>query len=262
MGDAAKLELADARVAIVMPAYNEADGIEEFLAEIQRTVAPRVGKLTLVVVDDCSTDETAQLLDALASSIPGLVSTRNAHNLGHGPTSLAAYRRGLETGAELVVHVDGDGQFIGDDVLAVVDALASGHAAVVGIREGRTDPWYRKALSRGLSAYLYVLAQVRPHDPNCPLRGYRRATLIGLLDDLPEQPMVPSVYLSVLERRRDVGLLNVPVHSRPRRGTTEAGSTWGTKRSVGLPPRRLVQFVGRAAWESVRTIPRLGRATS
>ena len=48
-------------VAVVMPVYNEADGIAEFLMEIDESLAG----VTVIVVDDCSTDMTVKIVESL-----------------------------------------------------------------------------------------------------------------------------------------------------------------------------------------------------
>jgi len=250
-----------ARVAVVMPAYNESDGIEEFLREVDEELSEHVGELTIVVVDDCSTDGTIGVVREAASALHSrVVCERNDRNRGHGPTAMTAYRRGLAEDPDLVVHVDGDGQFDAHDMVRVVRHLAAGADAVVGVRQGRTDPWYRSVLTTSLRAYLRVASGTKALDPNCPLRAYRVPTLELLLRSLPDDTMIPSVYLSVLEHRLDLDLVELPVRSRVRRGHSAMGTAWGRGRAA-VPPKRLLEFVAAAARESIVTIPRLGRGS-
>ncbi len=46
------------RVAIAIPAYNEAEGLPGFLEEVDRALSPLVDELRLVVIDDASGDGT------------------------------------------------------------------------------------------------------------------------------------------------------------------------------------------------------------
>jgi dolichol-phosphate mannosyltransferase len=253
------LVVETARVAIVMPAYNEADGIEEFLRELDKELAEHVGLLTIVVVDDCSTDGTLDVVRRTAASLRStVICEQNDRNRGHGPTAMAAYERGLAEQPDLVVHVDGDGQFEAFDIARVIRHLAAGADAVVGVRQGRTDPWYRSLLSTSLRVYLRAVARIKALDPNCPLRAYRAETLQRLLHSLPADTMIPSVYLSILEHRLRTDLVELPVRSRVRRGVAAIGTAWGPGRAA-IPPRRLIEFVVAAGRESLVTIPRLGR---
>ena len=55
-----------AHLAVVMPAYNEAEGIGGFIDEIRAAVAPLAERVTFIVADDRSTDPTAAVLSGIA----------------------------------------------------------------------------------------------------------------------------------------------------------------------------------------------------
>ena len=92
------------QVAVVIPAFNEADALPTFLAEIRASFADHSVPVTLIVIDDASTDETAAVALSFADVVPA------PRNRGHGPTALAAYSAGLASGAEVIVHVDSRGK--------------------------------------------------------------------------------------------------------------------------------------------------------
>src|SRR5436190_24354599 len=103
-------------IAIAIPAHNEAESLVEFLTEIDDALSGRAAGLTFVVVDDASSDDTSEATRKAAELVDGEVLLfRNEAQLGHGPTVLEAYRRAIDTGADLVLQVDGDGQFLGSD---------------------------------------------------------------------------------------------------------------------------------------------------
>lgn len=236
-------------VVVVMPAFNEADGIGDFIAELHRHLAPLASHLEIIVADDRSTDATASVVDALA--LPGVRAITQPRNRGHGPTALAAYRAGLETGAALIVHVDGDGQFRGEDLARVVAAAESTGADVVhGIRRGRTDPWFRRALTNALRVVAAPASGRAIPDINTPLRAYRPGPLTVLLDAIGADAEVPHVHFSLAEARGGFDVRYLAVRSLPRRGASETGTMWGTAAAQPLlPPKRLRRFVGRALVE-------------
>ena len=248
---------SSAALALAVPAYNEADGIEEFLTELDEALAGWNGPVTVFVVDDASRDDTRQVLDGLADSLAlDLVVETNAANSGHGPTVLRAYRLALDSSADVVLQVDGDGQF---DPVQCRDLFAAldGADVAAGVRTSRTDPWFRKVLSATVRLYLRVVFDVRRQDPNCPFRAYHRAALVKLIDEIEPDAMIPTIYLSVLESKLGLRTAEVPVRHRVRRGTTAQGTTWGARRRHILIPTRLVRFVGKAFKESVRFWVRL-----
>jgi dolichol-phosphate mannosyltransferase len=239
------------RLAVVMPAYNE-DGLPEFLDELESALTPVVDDLRFVVVDDCSTVPADHVLQRIsAARRMRLTVARNPTNLGHGPSALRAYRYGLESGADLILHVDGDGQFEGADVAELVTRVwqAPDVDGAVGLRTVRSDPWFRKVLTR--CARAVVAGAVGPvRDANTPLRVYRPAALRTLLTRVTSTAIVPHLQFSVLERRTRMVILEQAVTHRVRRGEDAVGTTWQRRRGPRqLPSRRLLAFSWSAASE-------------
>ena len=238
-------------VAVAIPAYNEAEGIGEFLAELDRALAPHVASLRLIVVDDASTDSTRAAVDSIRGELTAeLELVENPRNLGHGPSVLIGYGRGLESGADLVLQVDGDGQFLGSDLRRLLVLLLDEAHAVSGVRRFRQDPWFRMVMTSVLRTYVRRSFGVNARDPNCPLRGYEAPLLAGLLAELPEPCLIPNLYLTVVAARRGLALVEVDVSHRVRRGGSAQGTSWGRGRSP--VPLRLVRFSIRALIESRR----------
>jgi dolichol-phosphate mannosyltransferase len=238
-------------VAVAIPAYNEAAGIQGFLAEIDRALADHVGELRLVVVDDASTDDTRATLDELGPELQGTLDVvTNDTNLGHGPSLMQAFHSALSTNPDFVLQVDGDGQFHGSDLRRILVLLRDDAHAVSGVRRFRQDPWFRMIMTRLVRRYVGWAFSVRARDPNCPLRGYEAGVLRDLLESLPEACLVPNLYLTILASRRGIPLLEVDVSHRVRRGRTAVGSTWGSRGRSPIP-WRLVRFSLRALRESL-----------
>jgi glycosyltransferase involved in cell wall biosynthesis len=237
-------------IAVAIPAYNEADGIAGFLEEIDRALTPHVESLRFVVVDDASTDATTSVLEQLGPRLQGdLEVISNPANRGHGPSLMTAYRRSLESAPDYVLQVDGDGQFHGSDLRRILVLLVDDAHAVSGVRRFRQDPWFRMIMTRLVRAYVQSSFLVRGRDPNCPLRGYDAEVLRDLLSVLPDECLIPNLYLTVVASRRGLALLEVDVSHRVRRGTSIEGSTW--KRGGRSPiPWRLVRFSIAALRES------------
>ncbi len=239
-------------VALAIPAYNEADGIGEFLHELDRCLGAAGFDATFVVVNDRSTDETAAVLTTVGPALAGqLLAVTAESNRGHGPTAHDAYTRCLDTGAAFVLQVDGDGQFDGDDVVAVLRHAVEHDVATVGRRRTRLDPWFRRILTRAVRGYLRVGFRVASPDPNSPLRVYPRDVLTQLLPRVPADALIPNIYLTVLAHRSSSPPEYLTVTHRVRRGTEAQGTMWRSKRRTVLIPTRLLTFVRRAAAESL-----------
>ncbi len=236
-----------------MPAFNEGGGIRSFLAEIAECLDGVADRVEVIVVDDQSTDDTARVVGELALEFPlPLRVVLRESNSGHGPTALAAWRSGLATGASVVLHVDGDGQFLGPDLRRAVLALSTRPEldGVHGVRRARTDPWFRKVLTAAVAAFVALTTGSRVPDVNTPLRVYRADAIRRLVEAVPADALVPHVHFSLLERRLGLRIGHVEVTSIARRGDSENGTMWGAgERKPVLPPARLRRFVVSAARE-------------
>ena len=238
-------------VAVAIPAYNE-EGLPGFLAELDEALRPLARKVSFHVIDDASTTDMREKLKASAGSLSGQLNVGvNPENRGHGPTLMRAYAAALNSGAEMILQVDGDGQFRGEDVRLLLQEIVAGADVAIGVRQIRIDPWFRKLLSRSLRSYLRILTGVRSQDANCPFRIYRRTTLHALLGDVPAEALVPSVYLTVLSGTKGFAVAEVPVEHRVRRGIQAQGTMWGRRQRRLLVPKRLMVFVMAALRESL-----------
>lgn len=241
------------RIAVVMPAYNEAEGIAGFLQELDSAL--RAWNPHFIVVDDASLDDTSHAATAAAAEADlGLsVSVHvNAENQGHGPSTLTALRLGLASEPDAVVAIDGDGQFAGADVARVVHTLLNSDVEIVeGVRTERGDALYRQATSLVTQALVWSRCREWPKDANTPLRAYLPTILPSLLDRVPDDALTPNLIISALCRREGCSIAEVSVTSQPRRGSTSEGSTWGGRRS-SLPSRRFVRFCAQASRQWIR----------
>ena len=116
-------ELPDPLLSVVMPVFNEAATVEEI---IRRVLAVPL-RIELIVVDDCSTDGTRDLLARLQTEL-GFTLLLQPRNRGKG----AALRRGFEvvTG-DLVVIQDADLEYSPEEFPQLIELICDGRADVV-----------------------------------------------------------------------------------------------------------------------------------
>jgi hypothetical protein len=160
-----------------------------------------------------------------------------------------AYDLALDSGADFVLQVDGDGQFLGADLRRLLVLLEDGAPAVGGVRRFRQDPWFRMLMTRLVRVYISRMFGVPTRDANCPLRGYQADVLRRLLPGIPADAIIPNLYLTILSARRGVTMVEVDVIHRVRRGTSAQGSTWSSRRRSQVA-WRLISFSAKALRES------------
>ena len=241
-------------VAIAMPVYNEADGIQETLELLDDAFSLAGIKTELFIQNDVSTDGTLLVLEGLRNNLKMSVSVEtNQSNMGHGPTTWRAYNRAAQSGHQVVLQLDSDGQFNPVQIPPLVHLCGNEGKVVMGNRRARTDPWFRKLITMALRMYLRFCFQLRCSDPNTPVRAYPAHILQILLVDVPNDPLIPNIYLALSASERNFALIEVPIEHRVRRGTSTTGTMWsrGNIRLVFVP-RRLIKFC-RLAFLELRT---------
>jgi glycosyltransferase involved in cell wall biosynthesis len=105
-------------ISVVVPVYNE----ERFIASIIDTMPQFVDHV--FVVDDCSSDDTANVVSQMSDKRVQLLKT--PENQGVGAAMVLGYRKAVATGSDIVVKMDGDGQMAPEDLPALLDALIDG----------------------------------------------------------------------------------------------------------------------------------------
>jgi glycosyltransferase involved in cell wall biosynthesis len=165
----------DGKVVVVMPAYNAATTVEKTVKDI-----PPGSVDEIILVDDCSRDETAAVARRLGLSV-----IQHEVNRGYGGNQKTCYRAALDRGASVVIMIHPDYQYDSSLVGAMSDLLQRGHCDLLLGNRIRTR---REALAGGMPPYKYVANRMLTLIENLWLgqnlgewhsgmRGYRREVL-------------------------------------------------------------------------------------
>lgn len=192
-------------VTVVIPMFNEGEGIRETLASLLAQRYP-AGKMNVIVVDDCSTDDSYEHAQAIARSSGGRIRVlRNRVNMGKRRSINRAVR---ETTAEIVVSVDSDVVVEQTAIHQLVRRFTSPRIAAVGGKICVRNPhqnwltkmqvikyWYGYHLLKNLEwSFKRVMCL-----SGC-LTAYRRDVLLEL-EDLLEQREILGVPIKYGEDR-------------------------------------------------------------
>jgi dolichol-phosphate mannosyltransferase len=208
-------------LSIVMPVYNEDQLIETLVLDLERRVVERLREVELIVVDDCSTDRTATILDRLARDRKWLFVEHARVNAGHGPSVVRGLR---QASGAWIFQLDSDGQFEIDDFWKLWEARTEADL-VMGVRVERRDPTHRILLSRIISLTVSALARRRLRDPNVPFRLIRRELWDDLEPLLSPATLAPSILVALGAVARAWRFVEVPVRHLPRsRGSSSLRS--------------------------------------
>ncbi len=211
--------LAPRRMVVVIPALNEEATVAEVIRAIPREM-PGAAVSHVVVVDDGSTDRTAEVAAAA-----GAIVVRHPRNLGSGAAFTTGRFKAVELGADIICHIDADGQFNPADIPRLVEPLVKGEADFATCtRFGRKDlvpqmPGVKKWGNRMVTRLVNWAAGTRFTDASCGFRAYTRETahhlhLFSQFDYAQETLMLLS--------RTSLRLVEVPL---PVRGVREHGES-------------------------------------
>src|SRR5438552_996146 len=150
-------------LSLILPAYNEAAGIAQAVVEADDAVSRLTDRYEILVIDDGSSDRTADSVTALLLTRPYVRLVRHSTNEGYG----AALRTGFESARfDRVAFTDADCQFHVDD-LATLVPLTDRFPLAVGYRVNRQDTWQRRFFSWGYNRLVRLLLGTRVRDCDC-----------------------------------------------------------------------------------------------
>jgi glycosyltransferase involved in cell wall biosynthesis len=198
------------RKAAVVPAYNEAGSIVAVVAEI-RAADP---ELEVVVVDDGSTDATAELAGSAGATV-----LRLPYNLGIGAAVQTGLQYANENDFDLAVQIDGDGQHDARELEQLLAPIVSGEADIaVGTRFAGAR-FYRPSVARRLGIALFarlvsLIVRQRVTDTTSGFRAMNRRGIRLFAADYPHD--YPEVEATVLVFRHRLRMVEVPVAMRQR----------------------------------------------
>jgi glycosyltransferase involved in cell wall biosynthesis len=154
-------------VSIIIPAYNEQDGIGQVLDSIKELMKTRGIEGEIIVVDDGSTDRTAEVVEAC-----GVRLVQHDTNLGYGATLKTGIRQARY---DLMLISDADGTYPVEAIPILLAAMDKCDMAV-GARTGEhvKIPLFRRPAKWFLQKLANYLAQKEIPDLNSGLRVFRR----------------------------------------------------------------------------------------
>jgi len=200
-------------LSIVMPVYNEQDVIGKVVEDFCK-VLEKFSKPEFVVVNDCSTDNTPEILKSLEKKYPYLRIITNEANSGHGPSLVRAYK---ESTGEYIFHCDSDNQFYAEDFWLVWNKMReSGDDAVIGRRHKRQDARHRLFITKMLRVLLAVLVGGDIRDANSPFKLHKRGALEKIMGLVPKNAFVPSILMAIAARKLKMKVEYVNVRHLPR----------------------------------------------
>jgi glycosyltransferase involved in cell wall biosynthesis len=198
------------RVLIIIPAFNEARSLPKLIEQLESLYPD----FDIVVIDDGSTDETAEVVRNSRARLASLPC-----NLGIGGAVQTGLLIARDEGYDIALQVDGDEQHPPDQVALLADAiLQTGCDIVIGsrflVRDGYQSTRSRRLGIKLFSAWLSAICHMRITDATSGFRAISRRGIDLLSRDYAED--YPEVEAILVAHRAGLRIHEVPVQMSAR----------------------------------------------
>lgn len=221
-------------VSVFFPCYNDAPTIGGLVEVAELALRQITDDYEIIVVNDCSTDNSAEVLTALQKTRPYLRVVEHASNRGYGGALGSGFRSAVK---DYVFYTDGDAQYDPSELVILAQSMRPGVDVVNGYKISRQDPWYRQMVG---SLYQHVTRRLFDfpiRDVDCDFRLLRRS----VFDKMTLESSDGAICIELVRKLRDSGfrMTEVPVHHYAR--------AYGT--SQFFKPRRIIRALrGVGTW--------------
>lgn len=170
------------KIVITIPAYNEEDTIADVIRGIRQAMDKTEYMYKIIVVNDGSTDNTANV-----SKEAGAIVYSHPYNYGLAETFRTEMKKALEHKADIIVHIDADGQYRAEEIPKLIDPIINGESDfVLGSRFAGTIeemPFIKKFGNKLFSRAISQITGIRITDGQTGFRAFRKevAEKIGII---------------------------------------------------------------------------------
>ena len=194
-------------LSVFFPAYNDSGTIASLVITALRTARKLTPDYEVIVVNDGSGDNTAEILDELARTYPAVRIVHHEKNRGYG----GALRTGFATATrELVFYTDGDGQYDPAEMEVLWRRFDDSVDLVNGYKISRSDPLHRIIIGRIYHHTVKILFGLKVRDVDCDFRLMRRS----IFETVHLEKNSGVICLEIMKKITDGGfrIVEVPVH--------------------------------------------------
>ena len=167
-------------LVVIIPCFNEEKTIGKVISSIPKTI-PGIDVIDILAIDDGSTDNSISEARKYGAEV-----VSHIQNMGVGAAFQTGIQQALNMGADLVVNMDGDGQFNAQDIPRLLQPILEGRADFVTASRFKdtrlvpTMPWIKKWGNRRMSGLISMLAGQKFYDVSCGFRAYSNEALLHL----------------------------------------------------------------------------------
>lgn len=216
------------KFSLIVPLWNEGNNVNTLISSIANSDLPNTGMDELILVNNGSTDNTANLIDESARLYPWVIPVHLDKNHNYGGGVYEGFKRAK---TNILCYIPGDLQVMPEDVISVYNTFCANtdnksKLFVKGYRKTRFDPIQTRIISIVFTFIANILLGLKIKDVNGLPKMFHR----DLMDFIPEERMKTFVFDSqilLLARTNNWVIEEVPVTFHSRRTGV---SSWSRKR--------------------------------
>jgi glycosyltransferase involved in cell wall biosynthesis len=194
-------------LSVFFPAYNDSGTIASMVIRAVQAASALTSDYEVIVVDDGSTDATANIADELARTYPRVRVVHHPKNRGYGGALQTGFRSATK---ELIFYTDGDAQYDPSELSVLWAAMTADADLVNGYKISRSDPLHRIIIGRLYHHLVSLLFSLKVRDVDCDFRLMRRS----MFDRIELEKTSGVICLEMMKKIQDAGfrIVEVPVH--------------------------------------------------
>jgi glycosyltransferase involved in cell wall biosynthesis len=216
IGQDSNLQKGTYKLSVIIPCYNEMTTLQECITSVMGIANDNL-TLEIIIVDDCSTDDSLSIANILAARHRGIRVLRHKKNMGKG----AAIRSGIsEASGDFVAIQDADLEYDPKDLLTLVEPLAAGKAdVVIGSRflssgGHRVLYFWHSVGNKFLTLLSNMLTDLNLTDMECCYKVFHRDALKDIVIEENRFGFEPEIVAKMSNKRLRIYEMSVSYDGR------------------------------------------------
>jgi glycosyltransferase involved in cell wall biosynthesis len=202
------------RIAAIVPAYNEEKAVADVVSDINSVAIKHQLNIDVIVVNDCSSDSTSEILTGLKC-----IALELSINLGIGGAVQTGFKYAFENNYDYAIQIDGDGQHPASEIPELLkEAIGKNYNVVIGSRfiskEGFQSSSVRRVGINYFKRLNQFLVGVRVHDSTSGLRLIDKKVLSLVSEYYPDEYPEPEAIILYSLNNFKIGEVAVSMKER------------------------------------------------
>jgi glycosyltransferase involved in cell wall biosynthesis len=235
--------LARPSITAFFPCYNDSGTIASVVITADRTLRELAEDYEIIVGNDASTDNSAEILAELGTHYPHLRVLHHQMNRGYGGNLRSMFAAATK---DLIFYTDGDAQYDPAELTHLYAQLTPEVDVVQGWKIERHDPMHRKIIGRVYHHFVRWWFGLHLRDVDCDFRLFRR----HVLESFPLESNSGCITVEMMTRIEQgrFNVFEVPVHHYHR--------AYGDSQFFNFPrvARTLIELGG--LWIKLKLVPK------